>query len=395
VRGVLHFVQHDPTNKSRSRGKDEGRSKGHGARPGPAFATSHIRQRRADVGHPRIYAVTEQHLDDCDNRIDGSGCGIYDFSMDEKRRRGIYLVANRFSSEHCHNLIYSIRECGCPLPIRILPYGGEPLRLQDGFADVALARPEDFPVEGREFVAELRRRMPQCSPGLLQRFLCWFGEFDEFLYSDNDIVALMNWEEMFGLLGEHGAGEYDLVHADREFITRGIFNLWQPERFEELMGPGALDKALTAGHFLCRRSPRQVADLLAGVSWMEAHPEVPKWHDQALMHVTVALSGWRVLNLCKPPHNWGCSWAGTYKNTFDVLRTVSAAGQRISHLHYSGGTPTGTAPVEELLHANLPAGERNRQLLGALLREASGVGPARRLLRRVRNKVKRMSRGED
>jgi hypothetical protein len=39
--------------------------------------------------------------------------------MEEIRSRRIYLVANRTSSEHCRNLIYSIRQCGCRLPIRI------------------------------------------------------------------------------------------------------------------------------------------------------------------------------------------------------------------------------------------------------------------------------------
>jgi hypothetical protein len=314
--------------------------------------------------------------------IDGNSRAIYDFSMEAIRSRGIYLVANRKSSEHCHNLLYSIRQCGCRLPIRIIPYGGEPLRLQHGFEDVALVASEDFPAEGRAFAAALRRRLPQCSPGLLQRFLCWFGEFDEFLYSDNDIVALMNWEEIFPFLAD-----YELVHADQEYTTRGKFNLRQPKRFEELLGPGALDWAMTAGHFLCRRTPRHTADLLAAISWMEAHPEVPKWHDQALLHVTLALAKWPTLNLCKPPHNWASSWAGDYKDSFDVLRTVSAAHQPISHLHYSGGTPNGTAPIDELLYANLPARERNRHLLWALLQETSGLGSAKRLLRRARNKL--------
>jgi hypothetical protein len=308
--------------------------------------------------------------------------------MEETRSRGIYLVANRISSEHCHNLIYTIRQCGCHLPIRILPYGGEPLVLTSNFEDVALVRVEDFPAEGREFAAELGRRLP-CNPGLLRRFLCWFGEFDEFLYSDNDIVALMNWEEMFSFLEDH-----ELVHADHEFLTGLVFNLQQPERFEELMGPGALDKAITAGHFLCRRSLRQVEDLLAGVSWMEAHAEVVKWHDQALIHVTVALAKWRVLNLCRPPHLWGCSWAGSYKNLFDVLRTVQASHHPVSHLHYSGGTPSGAAPIQELLYANLPAGERNQRLLRALMSEASGMNEARRLLKRVQSKVKGIGKGK-
>ena len=317
--------------------------------------------------------------------IDGAARGIYDFLMEEIHSRGIYLVANRKSSEHCHNLIYSIRQCGCRLPIRVIPYGGEPLRLERSFEDVVMVSPDDFPAEGRAFAAELRRRIPQCNPGMLQRFLCWFGEFDEFLYSDNDIVALMNWEELFPYLAD-----YELVHADLEYQTRGKFNLHQPERFEQLVGPGALDRAMTAGHFLCRRTVRQTADLLAAVSWMEAHPEVPKWHDQALLHVTLALTKWPALNLCKAPHNWGSSWAGDYKNSFDVLRMISASHQPISHLHYSGGSPTGTAPVDELLYANLPAKERNRHLLRALLREASGLGSAKRLLNQGRNKIKRM-----
>jgi hypothetical protein len=313
--------------------------------------------------------------------------------MEETRSRGIYLVANRVSSEHCHNLLYTIRQCGCRLPVRILPYGGEPLVLRERFEDVALVAVEDFPSEGREFVAELGRRMPQCSAGLLRRFLCWFGEFDDFLYSDNDIVALMNWEEMFGFLGDSGPGNYELVHADREFTTYGAFNARQPERFEELLGPGALDRAITAGHFLCRRARHQVEDLLRGVSWMEAHPEVVKWHDQALLHVTLALAKWRVLNLCKPPHSWGCSWAGSYKNSFDVLRAVQGAShQPISHLHYSGGNPNGTAPVHELLYSNLPATERNRQLLRAMVREGSGLNEARRLLWRARYKLKHLTK---
>jgi hypothetical protein len=307
--------------------------------------------------------------------------------MEAKCSRGIYLVANRISSEHCHNLIYTIRQCGCSLPIRILPYGGEPLVLKERFEDVALVRTEDFPAEGREFVAELRRRLP-CSPGLLQRFLCWFGEFDEFLYSDNDIVALMNWEEMFGFLSD-----YELVHSDHEYRTGGIYNLRQPERFEELLGAGALEQAITAGHFLCRRSARHVDDMLAGLSWMEAHPEIPKWHDQTLLHVTATLARWPVLNLCKPPHNWGYSWAGGYKNSFDVVRMVQAAHQTVSHLHFSGGTPSGAAPIHELLYANLPAGERNRQLLRALLREGSGLNAARRLLMRARYKLKHLTKG--
>ncbi|MGD0893166.1 MAG: hypothetical protein ABR923_16710 [Terracidiphilus sp.] len=302
----------------------------------------------------------------------------------KNQRRGIYLVANRNSSDHCHNLIYTIRQFGCRLPIRIIPYGGEPILLQPLLDNVELINVEDFNSEGQAFVAELRRRMPSCSPGLLNRFLAWFGEFDEFLYSDNDIVALMNWEELFPHLAD-----YELVNADREYTTKGKYNLFQPDRFEQLIGPGSLERAITAGHFLCRRMPQHTADLIAGVEWMESHPEVTKWHDQALLHVTLSLAKWPALNLCKPPYNWGSSWAGHYANTFDVLRTIQATKQPLSHLHYSGGVPSGAKPVDEWLLASLPERDRNLRLLWALARDLSGLRAAQHILHRARHKFKR------
>ena len=297
--------------------------------------------------------------------------------------RGIYLVANRQSAQECNNLIYSIRRCGCLLPVRILPYGGKPVRLNARWEGVECLSTADFSVEAADFAEELQRRMPQCSPGLLRRFLCWFGEFDEFLYSDNDVVAMMNWDELFPHLKD-----YELVHADREFTTGGKFNMVRPARFEELMGPGALESAVTAGHFLCRRSPRHTADLLAGLRWMEANPDIPIWHDQALLHVTVVLAKWQVLNLCKSPYSWASSWAGDYSNVLELIRTIQVERRPISHLHYSGGIATGLRPIDELIYSGVTGKERNRRLLWVLLRRAFGIAAMDRQLSRVRHRIR-------
>jgi hypothetical protein len=302
--------------------------------------------------------------------------------------QGIYLVANRRSADECANLIYSVRKCGCRLPIRVIPFGGEPLPASASWEDVKLLSMSDFPAEGLAFVEELKRRIPNCPLGFLRRFLCWFGEFDEFLYSDNDIVALMNWEQLFTYLEQ-----YDLVHADLEFTTGGIFNMKQPDRFEELMGSGALEQAITAGHFLCRRMPRHTADLLAGVAWMEAHPEVPVWHDQALLHVTLALAKWPALNLCKPPHDWADPHAASYQNVLDLCRVIQVERRPISHLHYSGMVTHGARPIDDLLYASLPAKQRNRRLLRALLWETTGLRAMRELLERAARKARRIAQG--
>jgi len=302
--------------------------------------------------------------------------------------RGIYLIANAHSQQQCNNLIYSIRRCGCRLPIRVIPYGGSPMLFDRSWEDVRQLSLSDFPAEGMAYVNELVRRTGQPDPGHLRRFLCWFGEFDEFLYSDNDIVALMNWEEMFPYLEDR-----DLVHADYEFTTNGRFNMRQPQRFEELAGPGALDLAITAGHFLCRRAPRHTADFLAGLAWMEAHRDVPIWNDQVLLHVTVVLTKWRTLNLCKPPYSWASSWAGDYKNVLELLRTIQTDRHPISHLHYSGGIASGTNPIDDLLFSNLSANERKMKLLALLAWEESGLRSLSDLRKRAFRKVKRVMRG--
>jgi len=302
-------------------------------------------------------------------------------------RRGIYLVANRRSEAECNNLIASIRRCGCRLPIHVIPFDENPAALDkrwDGVVPLSLA---DFPPEGLEFFRELKNRHQQCHPGLLRRFLAWFGEFDEFLYSDNDVVALMNWEELFPWLEDH-----DMVHADCEFQTGGRFNLRDPRKFEELMGPGSLEAAMTSGHFLCRRSARHPADFLAGLGWMEAHRDLLIWQDQVLLHVTLLVAGWRVLNLCKPPHNWASSWAGDYQDVLELVRTIQVERRPISHAHYSGKIGGGTRPIDSLLWSSLTAKERNRRQLWALLRQASGCAALARQMSRAEQKFKQLAK---
>ncbi|MGA3131737.1 MAG: hypothetical protein ABSD59_13105 [Terracidiphilus sp.] len=302
-------------------------------------------------------------------------------------RRGIYLVANRRSQAECNNLIASIRRCGCRLPIHVIPFDERPAILDrrwDGVVQLSMA---DFPAEGLKFFNEIKDRHRQCDPGLLRRFLCWFGEFDEFLYSDNDVVALMNWEELFPWLENH-----DMVHADYEFTTGGRFNLREPRRFEELMGAGSLEAAMTSGHFLCRRLPGHAADLLAGLAWMEAHRDLLIWQDQVLLHITLLVRQWRVLNLCKPPHNWASSWAGDYKDVLELVRTIQVERRPISHMHYSGKIGTGLRPIDELMYSSLTEKERNRKLLWALLRRASGLEALARQKSRAQRKIKQLAK---
>ena len=291
-------------------------------------------------------------------------------------KKGIVLVANLKSQWYCENLIYSIRQSGCQLPIRLIHFGGEPVNSKQILDEVEFLTIDDFSLEAKDFITNLRSVLTDCPIGFLYRFLAWYSDWDEFIYSDNDIVALMNWEHLFDYTQSH-----DLVHADEEYTTQGIFNYLMPKKVEEIFGNGCLSTAVTAGHIVVNKSPKMIADMNAAVDWFKLNPDIPRKHDQSLLHIASLIGNWKVLNLCKPPFNWLSSWSGDYKNSLDLIHAVQDIGQRktdsfkvwfsnlseddknqyekqslpkdnkvsISHLHYSGRGRIGAKAIDDLM----------------------------------------------
>jgi len=232
--------------------------------------------------------------------------------------------------------------------------------------------------------------LTDCPIGFLYRFLAWFSDWDEFIYSDNDIVALMNWERLF----EFTDG-YDLVHADEEYTTQGIYNYLLPDKIEEIFGNGSLSTAITAGHLLVKKDPKMITDMNAAVGWFKLNPEIPRKHDQSLLHIASLIGDWKLLNLCKPPFNWLSSWSGDYKNSLDLIQAIQGSDERktlsykawfsilseddkkqyeqqsllknekvsISHLHYSGRGRIGAEPIDDLMFSSQTNESRMMRLL--------------------------------
>ncbi|NML63652.1 hypothetical protein HHL22_00360 [Hymenobacter sp. RP-2-7] len=268
-------------------------------------------------------------------------------------KRGIYIVANKKSEQLCKNLIYSIRESGCNLPIRLIHFGGKQISSSYILNQVELLNYSDFSDEAKDFITNLRSVLVECPMGFLYRYLAWFSDWDEFIYSDNDIVALCNWEILFSYLNK-----YELVHADEEYTTNGLYNYNRPESVKEIFGELSLLSAVTAGHLVVKRNEKMIIDIKNAIEWFKNNPDIPKKHDQSLLHVATLLGSWNILNLCKPPHNWLSSWAGDYKNSLHLVQSIQLNDSRISHIHYSGGSPKGNLPIQDLLFS--ADSERNR-----------------------------------
>ena len=281
-------------------------------------------------------------------------------------KRSIFLVANKKSEDQCANLIYSIRESGCTLPINLIHFGGEEIKSDYILNEVNFMRETDFSDEARSFIDRMQKVINFCPRGFLYRFLALFSDYDEILYSDNDIVALCNWESLFEYMGDN-----DLVHADLEYTTKGKYNYYKPEAVKEIFGEKALESAITAGHILIKIDQKLVLDIDKGLEWFKSNDDIPVRHDQALLHIASLLGNWKIRNLCKTD-NWLSSWAGHFKNDLDLIQKIQA-GQPISHLHYSGGTPSGTAPIDDLLYSNLDKKSRTKILVSAGLKDLTGM----------------------
>ncbi len=284
----------------------------------------------------------------------------------------------------CESLLYSIRQSGCNLPVRIIHFGGQPIDSAYILKQAEYLYLSGFSSEAQSFI-ELLGSVLTCPKGFLYRFLALFSDWEEFIYSDNDIIATSNWEELFAYLDG-----YDMVHADKEYTTAGRYNFARPQEVEKIFGPGALDAAVTAGHFVMRKRPGITEDLKEAVAWLQNNRNIALLHDQTLLHVAILSGKWKVNNLCKPPHNWLSSWAGDYPNSLSLIHALQAGTQRvnISHIHYSGFSPRGDKPLEDLLFANLDERQRLKQVTIAGLNNFLGISFARTMYKKIKRRLK-------
>lgn len=330
-------------------------------------------------------------------------------------KKGIVLVANLKSQWYCENLIYSIRQSGCQLPIRLIHFGGEPVNSKQILDEVEFLTIDDFSLEAKNFISNLRSVLTDCPMGFLYRFLAWYSDWDEFIYSDNDIVALMNWERMFDF-----SEGYDLVHADEEYTTFGVYNYDKPNEIKQIFGEDSLSTAITAGHILVKKKPEMIADINAAVEWFKQNPEIPKKHDQSLLHIATLLGNWRLLNLCKPPFNWLTSHSMEYKNSLDLIQAIQGSKQRktksfntwfsnlsdakkneyeqasqringvsISHLHYSGRGRLGSEAIDDLMFSSQTDENRMMQFLKVQIADLFYVTYLKTQIKRIKRYLNR------
>jgi hypothetical protein len=293
---------------------------------------------------------------------------------------GIYLVANRRSQEEAANLVYALRLSGCRLPVCLIPFGGRPVDDRVLLREVEILKLESFPETALDLLRRIARLWPESTGGLFRRLLAWFGPFEEFIYADNDLVPMLNWERLFDFLPEH-----DVVHSDMEYTTGGRYAYRLPAAVEEHFGPAALENLFTTGQFVARKDPAALGTFQNAVDWLSTHPGVAIEVDGSFLHIAALAGNWRVLNLCKDPHRWLSPWAGDYRNSLDVVQKAQR-GRPIAHIHYSGWSPRLNKPQEDFLTAHLSERTRLARLVSSGMKELAGWNWFSRAFGRLRKR---------
>jgi hypothetical protein len=140
----------------------------------------------------------------------------------ERSTNGIYLLCNDFAVEWLIAAVESLRAKGCTLPICIVPFD-ENIQQLKRFAqkyqllileDDSFPRLEQF---GSEFTTPLKYIR------MFRKFAIFWGPFENFIYADVDIVALMNWDEIMQTYISHPPGLWYLSRSPQEVYHPGPF----------------------------------------------------------------------------------------------------------------------------------------------------------------------------
>lgn len=253
--------------------------------------------------------------------------------------RGIYITANDKVTDHAIALINSIRVHDLDTPIVLIPY-------DDNYHQVAEILKERHGVrvyEDLEFIDRLSNRLHEifggdffARPNQFRKQACWFGEFDEFLYIDTDIVV---FEKLIDNLNYFS--QYDFLSCDYQHLG-GINNVFTPKVIEDkIFTQNELKDIFNGGFWASKKGLISEQDLYDTFSECAAHPEYfdfsQKTSDQPIINYMILKRIARRFNIVRRPKGAPGNWAGSSHFLVDGDRLIDpTVDQPLQYLHWAG-----------------------------------------------------------
>lgn len=256
--------------------------------------------------------------------------------------RGIYITANDKFTEQAIALLNSIRHYDPDIPITLIPY-------DETHEAIAARLKQDYGValyHDLDFIERLAQQLYTifgegffARPNQFRKQACWFGDYDEFLYIDTDIVVFERIADNLDALAQ-----YDFLCCDYQH-RGGITNVFNPAVFET----GVLDERDRTAIFNCgwwaaKKGLFTEDDLYRVFAECAAHPDYfdfsQKTSDQPIINYLILknLLPERRFNLVNRPGGAPGSWAGSrqFEQRGERLFDPNCHDQPLQYLHWAG-----------------------------------------------------------
>ncbi|MBD2577935.1 Npun_R2821/Npun_R2822 family protein [Oscillatoria sp. FACHB-1406] len=254
--------------------------------------------------------------------------------------RGIYITANDKVTEQAIALLNSIRLYDPDVPVTLIPY-------DDNYSAIAKHLKEAYGVKtytDLDFIERLSQKLYDifgegffARPNQFRKQACWFGEFDEFLYIDTDIVVFEKIADNLDSLKD-----YDFLCCDYQH-SGGITNVFTPKVIEEgVFSEAELKDIFNGGWWASKKGLLTEQDLYDSFAECIAHPEYfdfsQKTSDQPIINYTILKRVPRRFNLVRRDEQIPGSWAGSrhFQRRGDILIDPRNGDRALQYLHWAG-----------------------------------------------------------
>jgi hypothetical protein len=254
-------------------------------------------------------------------------------------KRGIYITANDRVTDQAIALLNSIRARDAETPVMLIPY-------DDNYRQIADILGEKYGVmvyPELKLVDDLARKIHDifgekffARPNQFRKQVCWFGEFDRFLYIDTDIVVFDRIADSLNFLDSH-----DFICCDFQH-KKGIRDVFSPTVLEKgVFTERGLSGMFNGGFWGGKKNLLPEAELFATFQECATHPEYfdfsQKTSDQPIINYTILTKVPNRYNLVHAD-GWGAgNWGGSshFERRGDGLFDPRA-NSALKYLHWAG-----------------------------------------------------------
>jgi hypothetical protein len=253
--------------------------------------------------------------------------------------RGIYITANDRVTEQAIALLNSIRLYDSDTPIVLIPY-------DEQYHKIAQLLAESYGVKVYQDLAFIERLSQNlhdifgtkffARPNQFRKQACWFGEFDEFLYIDTDIVVFEKIIDNLTYLNDH-----DFICCDYQHKA-GIKNVFTSKVIEErVFDDSDLQGVFNGGFWASKKNLISEQDLYDTFLECANHPDYfdfsQKTSDQPIINYMILKRIQRRLNLVRLSDKGPGNWAGSanFQVKDNILVDINV-NRPLQYLHWAG-----------------------------------------------------------